>query len=147
MGLLKIAKVPAPFIEPGATVLEAVSIMARERVGAIAIVDIKVDGKVQGIFTERDLMLRVVQKELNPRETKVRDVMTSPVSTASRNTSPSDALALMITRHLRHLPIIGNDGYIEGMLSIRDLLQDKMDDLTRELNSVDQYLLNDGPGG
>lgn len=144
MGLLKLAQVPSAEIEPEATVLDAVVVMSRARVGAVAVVE---RAELQGIFTERDLMLRVVERERDPRATKVREVMTSPVATASDKTPASEALNLMLERHLRHLPILGADGQLLGMLSIRDLLQDKVEHLSRELHSLDQYLLNDGPGG
>ena len=144
MGLLKLAQVPSAEIEPGATVLDAVGVMAQARVGAVAVVE---RAELKGIFTERDLMLRVVHRGCDPRATKVREVMTSPVSTASDKTTFSEALNLMLDRHLRHLPILGGDGQLLGMLSIRDLLQDEMEHLSREIESMDQYLLNDGPGG
>ena len=147
MGLLKMAHVPSAAVEPGAAVLDAVAVMARERVGAVAVVEKVGKGQLLGIFTERDLMLRVVAQDRNPRETLVRDVMTSPVATAFDKTTAAEALTLMLDRHLRHLPIVSNDGRLLGMLSIRDLLEDKVEALTRELNSLDQYLLNDGPGG
>jgi len=144
MGLLKLARVPSAEIEPEATVLEAVGVMAKARVGAVAVVE---RAELQGIFTERDLMLRVVHQERDPSATKVREVMTSPVATASDSMPASEALDFMVERHLRHLPILGNDGQLLGMLSIRNLLQDKVEDLKREIHSMDQYLLNDGPGG
>ena len=144
MGLLRLAQVPSAEIEPGATVLDAVGVMAQARVGAIAVVE---RAELRGIFTERDLMLRVVNRGRDPKATKVQEVMTSPVTTASDKTPFSEALTLMIERHLRHLPILGSDGQLLGMLSIRNLLQDKVEGLTREIESMDQYLLNDGPGG
>ncbi|MBI4465275.1 MAG: CBS domain-containing protein [Acidobacteria bacterium] len=147
MKLLKIAHVPPATVEAGATVFDAVNVMAREQVGAVAVVGKGEKSELQGIFTERDVMLRVVQTERNPRETPVRDVMTSPVETASEETTAAEALTLMLERHLRHLPIMGSDGQLLGMLSIRDLLEEKVENLARELNSLDQYLLNDGPGG
>ncbi|HEV2494828.1 MAG TPA: CBS domain-containing protein [Terriglobia bacterium] len=64
MSLLKIAHVPPATVEPAATVSDAVSVMAREGVGAVAVVEKPGRGEVQGIFTERDVMLRVVQKGL-----------------------------------------------------------------------------------
>jgi CBS domain-containing protein len=144
MGLLKIADVPSAEIGPDSSVMDAVAVMARARVGAVAVVEM---AQLRGIFTERDLMLRVVQQRRDPGLTKVRDVMTSPVATAYDKTPAADAMTLMLDRHLRHLPIIGDGGQLLGMLSIRDLLNDKVEDLKRELNSIDQYLLNDGPGG
>ena len=147
MSLLKIAHVPPATVEPETTVFDAVSLMAREGVGAVAVAEKAGKGELQGIFTERDVMLRVVQRERSPRETQVQDVMTSPVETASEETTASEALALMLERHLRHLPIVGSDGRLLGMLSIRNLLEHQLEDVKRELHSLDQYLLNDGPGG
>jgi CBS domain-containing protein len=144
MGLLKLADVPSAEIGPDNSVLEAVALMSRARVGAVAVVEM---AELRGIFTERDLMLRVVQQRRDPSYTKVREVMTAPVVTAYDKTSAGDAMDLMLGRHLRHLPIVGEGGQLLGMLSIRDLLNDKVEDLKRELNSLDQYMLNDGPGG
>ena len=144
MGLLKIAHVPPAVVEGKATVLEAVQVMAEEGVGAVAVVD---DGKLRGIFTERDVMLRVVLRERRPRETRVEDVMTSPPETTHRDTSPQEALTFMLERHIRHLPIVDEHGTLLGMLSIRNLLEHMVTGLQQELHSLDQYLLNDGPGG
>src|SRR5438552_18605725 len=68
MSLLKIAHVPPATVEPGATVFEAVSVMAREGVGAVAVVEKAAKSQLQGIFTERDVMLRVVQQERKDRK-------------------------------------------------------------------------------
>ncbi len=147
MSLLKIAHVPPAIVDVGDNVFYAIAVMARERVGAVAVVGIAGKTELQGIFTERDVMLRVVQEERNPRGTLVRDVMTSPVETASEKTTATEALALMLDRHLRHLPILGSAGQILGILSTRNLLTNKVEDLENQLNSLDQFLLNDGPGG
>lgn len=147
MSLLKIAHVPPAMVDAGDTVLHAVRVMAEERVGAVAVVDKTQKGDLQGIFTERDLMLRVVQEERNPRETLIRDVMTSPVETASEKTTAAEALTRMLDLHLRHLPILGTEGQLLGILSTRNLLANKVEDLERQLDSMDQFLLNDGPGG
>ena len=147
MSLVRIAHVPAAMVDAGDTVLYAVTVMARERVGATAVVDKTLKGDLQGIFTERDVMLRVVHKERNPRTTLIRDVMTTPVETASEKTTAAEALTLMLERHLRHLPILGSKGQLLGMLSIRNLLMNKVEDLENQLHSLDQFLLNDGPGG
>ncbi len=144
MSLLKIAHVPPATVEPGASVFDAIQLMAREGVGAVGVVE---KGEVRGIFTERDVMLRVVLKDRNPHQTRIADVMTSPVETASDETPSGEALTLMLERHLRHLPVVGSDGRILGMLSIRNLLENQVEDLSRELNALDQYLSNDSPGG
>lgn len=147
MKLLKIAHVPPTIIGPKATVMEAVNAMARDRVGAVAVVEKPGTGRLMGIFTERDLMLRVVQPGRDPRETKVRDVMTAEVKTASEETAASEAMTLMLSLHLRHLPIVGSEGQVLGILSIRDLLENKVDDLSQALDSMEQYITNDSMGG
>lgn len=144
MSLLKIAHVPPAQVESGASVLDAVQVMAEEGVGAVAVVE---NGRLCGIFTERDVMLRVVLRDRHPRNCKVREVMTSPVETIQGETPAEDALNHMLDRHLRHLPIVDENAKVLGMLSIRNLLEHMVEDLTRELHSLDQYLLNDGPGG
>ena len=121
--------------------------MARDRVGAVVVVESPGSGVLKGIFSERDLMLRVVQKGRDPLDTKVRDVMTTDVKTASEDTAASEAMSLMLSLHLRHLPIVGSDHQVLGILSIRDLLESKVDDLSQALDSMEQYITNDSVGG
>jgi len=144
MSLLKIAHVPPANVEMNANVLEAVQVMAEEGVGAVAVVE---NGAVKGIFTERDLMLRVVLRDRDTHKTKISEVMTSPVETATEETPAPEALTHMLDKHLRHLPLVKGDGQLLGMLSIRNLLEHMVEGLTREVESLDQFLLNDGPGG
>lgn len=144
MSLIRIAHVPPATVEPRSSALEAVQVMAEEGVGAVAVVE---DGVVKGIFTERDVMLRVVLRDHDTHSTKMSEVMTAPVETITEDTSAEDALKHMVERHLRHLPIVNKEGKLLGMLSIRNLLEHMVEGLTREVESLDQYLLNDGPGG
>ncbi len=144
MALLKLAHTPPASVPANATALEAVQAMAEEGVGAVAVVE---DGKLRGIFTERDVMLRVVLRGREAKQVRVGDVMTAPVETASDATSAEDALNFMVERHIRHLPIVDAEGKVQGMLSIRNLLETMVENLRQELHSLDQYLLNDGPGG
>jgi len=121
-----------------------VGVMAERGVGAVGVVENRM---FRGIFTERDVMLRVVLRGRDPKLTPVRDVMTAPAETVSEDTTEEAALVQMVERHVRHLPIVAKDGRLQGMLSIRNLLEHRVDELARELHSLDQYLLNDGPGG
>ncbi len=144
MSLLKIAQVPPSVVPPGASVLDALRVMDRDKVGGVAVVE---NGQLRGIFTERDVMLRVALKELSPSETKVGAVMTSPVETTSDDLTEEEALTRMIQQHVRHLPIVGQNGQLLGILSIRNVLEHQVDILSRELHSLGEYLSNDGPGG
>lgn len=144
MALLKAADVPATTVARNATVIEAINAMEQNRVGAVTVVE---QGFLKGIFTERDVMRRVVLAGRNPETTAMAEVMTSPVQTVPADTSPNEALAIMIEKHIRHLPIVDKEGRMLGMLSIRNLLQRRVEDLSHELEAVDAYLAADGIGG
>jgi CBS domain-containing protein len=144
MGLLRIAEVPPPIVEPQVSVIDAVNKMARDRVGAVAVVE---NGELMGIFTERDLMLRVVQPARDAATTLVRDVMTTKVMTITEDTTCEEASTVMLLGHLRHLPIVAGDGKVVGLLSMRALLEERLQDLSQEVSSLEQYMANDGPGG
>jgi CBS domain-containing protein len=144
MALLKVADTPATTVAKNATVIEAVAAMEKNRVGAVAVVE---QGFLKGIFTERDVMLRVVLAKRNPETTTMSEVMTTAVQTVPADTSPNEALTIMVEKHIRHLPITDKEGRILGMLSIRNLLQRRVEDLSHELEAVDAYLTADGIGG
>jgi len=144
MGLLRIARTPLVTVNRLTTVMEAVRTMDRESIGAVAVVD---ENVLAGIFSERDLMLRVVLEKIDPERTQVQEVMTSPVAIISRDSTADDALKLMLERHIRHLPIIDRDGKLAGMISIRNILHDKVEDLTVQLDSLEAYFTADGFGG
>ena len=143
MNLLKIAN-SATSVGPLATVMDGIRAMEEARVGAVLIVD---GDKVKGIFSERDLMLRVILAKKDPETTSISDAMTSPVLTIEKSTAQDDALKLMWDRHVRHLPVVGDSGQVEGVVSIRHLLHEKVESLTQELDSLEAYFSADGIGG
>ncbi len=105
-------------VAASASVAEAVEMMAVREVGAALIMN--EDGLVAGIFTERDLMMRVVRAGLDPRSTPVSLVMTRDVLFVSPGTTLEAALALMYVQRFRHLLVI--DGpKVHGLVSMRDL--------------------------
>ncbi|HEX4997054.1 MAG TPA: CBS domain-containing protein [Terriglobia bacterium] len=128
-----------------ATVLDAIHAMAGAKVGSVVVVDD--DNLVEGIFSERDVMLRVVLEGRDPAQTQVDEVMTSPVVTISSQTSTDDALQLMLHAHIRHLPIVDYRGHVREIVSMRSLLEEKIEDLTVELDSLGSYIAADGIGG
>ena len=144
MGLLKLAQMPLVTVEPQTTVFEAVRMMDRENIGAVAVLE---RGTLVGIFSERDVMLRVVLAGREPARTVIRDVMTSVVDTIPRDPTADEALKLMLEKHIRHLPVITSDGTLAGMLSIRNLLHEKVEELTWQLDSLEAYFTADGAGG
>jgi CBS domain-containing protein len=128
-----------------ASVAEAIHKMLDHHVGAVAVVDS--DYRVAGIFTERDVLRKLSLSRLDPHSTSVRDLMTTPVEMATLGTGAGEALSIMLERHFRHLPVADDSGRLLGILSIRNLLEWRVDDLSRELAALEQYVSNDGPGG
>ncbi len=127
-----------------ASVLDAVRTMEEVQGGACAVTD---GAELVGIFSERDLMIRMVGAGLDPKKTTVRQVMTEHMETVTTETDSSDALSLMVSRHIRHLPVVDEDGNLAGLLSIRNLLQYHVEELVDQLNSLEAYYAADGPGG
>lgn len=144
MDLLKIASVPAATVSPETPVLEAVRLMSDERVGAVAVTR---EGKLTGIFTERDLMIRVVLEGRDPRATSVGDVMTEHPISAKKDMSMGEALQIMTESHFRHLPVVDENDRVLGLLSIRNLLHNRVDKLSQELDSVVAFFTSEGAGG
>jgi CBS domain-containing protein len=128
-----------------ASVAEAIHKMLDHHVGAVAVVD--GDYRVAGIFTERDVLHRLSLSQMDPQTTPVRELMTTPVEMATQHTGTGEALSIMLERHFRHLPVADDSGKLLGVLSIRNLLEWRVDDLSRELESLEHYVSNDGPGG
>lgn len=145
MGVLELCDSDVAAVPLEATVAQAVRLMLQRHVGAVAVIDS--ERRIAGIFTERDVLLKLALSGRDLDHTPVREMMTTPVELASAETTPGEALATMVERHFRHLPVADNDGRVMGMLSIRDLLQWRIDDLSQELDSLEQYVSNDGPGG
>jgi CBS domain-containing protein len=105
-------------VPASATVSEAVAVMAEREVGAVLIMN--EDGLVSGIFTERDVVVRVVQTGRNPATTPISMVMTRDVTFVTPGTTIEAALSLMYVKRFRHLLVI--DGpKVHGLLSLRDL--------------------------
>jgi CBS domain-containing protein len=127
-----------------ASVLDAIYAMAGAKVGSVAVVD---GNYLDGIFSERDVMLRVVAEGRDPRTTMVQEVMTSPVQTIHQRITGDEALRIMVQNHIRHLPVVDQKGHIQAMVSMRSLLEEKIMDLYQQIDSLESYITADGIGG
>ncbi|MBI1739962.1 MAG: CBS domain-containing protein [Acidobacteriales bacterium] len=134
MNILEMCDAEGASVPVEATTEQAIRTMLDRRVGAVAVVD--ENKRVAGIFTERDVLRRLSLSGKDPSQTAVREVMTTPVEMATLDTTPGQALATMVERHYRHLPIVDDDGRLLGMLSIRNVLQARIDTLTRQLDEA-----------
>jgi len=127
-----------------ASVMETVRTMAGAKVGSVLVVD---GNRLVGIFSERDVMLRVVLEGRNPEYTTVEEVMTSSVQTVPPATTADAALRIMHQSHIRHLPVVDDLGHVLAVVSMRSLMQEKIDELNLQLDSLEQYITADGIGG
>lgn len=106
-------------IHPHETVLAATQRMNEHSIGALLVMD---DSEtLVGIFTERDVLRRVVAAELTPSTVLVGDVMTTEVAFCSADTSTEDAQSIFRQNRIRHLPVLDDNGDVVGLISIGDL--------------------------
>lgn len=144
MNLIELARKPVT-VHENTSVIEAAQKMAEKSVGSVEVVS--ANGEMLGIFTERDLMTRVVARRLPLQETIVSRVMTRTVATLPPFGSPDEALQMMILRQIRHLPIVDNTKRLLGVLRFQDLFSHQIDALGTELDSVIARYTTDSPGG
>jgi len=133
MGLLEWCDEGPTTVSVLATVGDAIQAMMDKDVGAVAVVDEQ--GVVAGIFTERDVLAKFALSGRDARTTPVRELMSSIVEMATDETTPAEAFRAMLERHYRHLPVVDDHGKVLGILSIRNILEARIDDLLGQLES------------
>lgn len=122
--------------EMGVTVLEAVRAMVERNIGAVPVVQ---NGKLVGIFSERDLMKRVVVEGRDPRTTRVGDVMTEDPLTVSPDESLETCMLLMRRHGFRHLPVCAGKE-LRGIVSLRDILLHDLNEKDHEVRMMRAYI-------
>jgi CBS domain-containing protein len=101
-----------------ATVLQAVQLMNDHKIGALVVLE---GGRLRGMFTERDVLRRVVGEQRSPTTTLVAEVMTSEVACCTPKTTIEEARTVMKNQRIRHLPVVDGEGGLRGLISIGDL--------------------------
>lgn len=123
-------------VDINATVAEAVHTMNQARIGAVLVTD---QGKLAGIFTERDVLRRVVESHRDAGETPVAEVMTRDVVVLKPGDSVQDAMVLVNSRGCRHLPVMDGDTLL-GMVSVRDLINAVVDGQKHRIAELTEYI-------
>jgi CBS domain-containing protein len=118
------------------TVLDASTLMVDRGIGGVIVME---DGRLAGIFTERDVLRRVVAMQQVPATSPVHEVMTSPVLTVTPETTLEECRALMTDRRIRHLPVI-KDERLVGIVSIGDLVKWKISEVEAEADGLKAYI-------
>ncbi|MEW6092785.1 MAG: CBS domain-containing protein, partial [Chloroflexota bacterium] len=121
---------------PDATVFEALQIMAAKDVGALPVLDGK---KLVGIFSERDYARKVILKGKSSKKIPIREIMSAHLVTISPDQTNEQGLALMTTRHIRHLPVL-QDQKLVGFISIGDLVKSIIDEQKQVIDKLEQHI-------
>ncbi|MHB0948635.1 MAG: CBS domain-containing protein [Gemmatimonadaceae bacterium] len=123
------------------SVLEAARLMNEQGIGGLVVVE---EEELVGVFTERDVLRRVVAERRDPEQTKVRDVMTTNVITCSPGTSLEECRAVMTGKRVRHLPVTGPDGLV-GIVTIGDLLAFEVAEGRDTITQLQHYVFDTRP--
>jgi CBS domain-containing protein len=143
MGLNRLSH-ERPEVTPDVSVRETARIMAESHIGAIAV---RKGASIVGVFSERDLMKRVVAEGRDPAATRVGDVMNTDIVKVYDADSVETAASAMRSHHVRHAVIVDQAEHYLALLSERHLLYDVMNTLEAKVGDLTGYIMTDGPGG
>lgn len=129
-------------IAPTLSIAEAVAEMNRLRIGAIVILE---NGKLAGIFTERDVLRRVVGAGIDPKTVRVTEVMSRDVITVAPEATVEDVAAMFTEKRCRHLPVV-SQGQLVGLISIGDISRWVADHHRAEAEHLRNYIAGGLPG-
>lgn len=123
-------------IDVAETVLTAATLMNSRGIGGLIVVD---GTRVAGMFTERDILKRVVAEKRDPARTPIHEVMTTPVAFCRRETSLVECRTVMTERRIRHLPVMDDSG-VCGIVTIGDLLVHEVTDREATIQYLSEYI-------
>jgi CBS domain-containing protein len=124
-------------VHPEVTVLEATRLMNQHKIGSLVVLE---DGRVVGMFTERDVLTRVVSQELPPAAVRVKQVMTHQVHTCRAGDDIDEVSRTMRDHHIRHVPVVDKSGALVGLISIGDLNAFHASRQEAHINFLNEYV-------
>jgi CBS domain-containing protein len=124
-------------IRPDATIADAVDMLNRERIGALVVSED--GGSVDGVLSERDIVIALGDRSEDLLARTVEEVMTRNVITCDPNDTVGELMAEMTNRRIRHLPVV-KDGRLRGIVSIGDLVKNRLDEVEFEANSLRTFI-------
>ena len=123
-------------ISPDASVLDAITLMADRSIGSLLVMQ---GDELKGIVTERDYARKVIVKGRSSESTRVADIMSTEVVTATAEQTVKKCMELMTNRRIRHLPVV-DGGKVVGVISIGDLVQAIIAEQQEEIEQLESYI-------
>ncbi|MBU0657001.1 MAG: CBS domain-containing protein [Gammaproteobacteria bacterium] len=123
-------------VDPQATVIEAVKVMAEKRVGALLVLE---GGKLKGVISEQDYTRKIVLHDRNAEDMRVAEVMTRPVFCIRPDQPIQEGMAIMTEKRIRHLPVMEGDELV-GLVSIGDLVKEVISEQQFMIEQLVSYI-------
>ena len=123
-------------VEPKATIFKALEIMSEKKIGALLVME---DGKLTGIFSERDYARKVILKGKSSKETPVGELMTKKVFYMDPQKTINDCMAMMTAKRIRHVPVI-EDNQVVGIVTIGDVVNQIISEQEVTINHLENYI-------
>jgi len=124
-------------VGPDASVQEALDLLREHNVGALLVMEM--DGKVNGILSERNIVRKVSWQDKSAEQTRVREIMTGKVFYVEASQSVEECMALMNEKNIRHLPVY-DKGILLGLISVRDVLRAVISEQQILLTHLEKYI-------
>jgi len=125
------------WVDQESTVFEALGLLAKHDIGALLVM---AGDKPVGIFSERDYARKVILHGRSSKDTPVREVMSETIIYVSLTETVEDCMAIMTDRHIRHLPVLDENGAVAGFLSIGDLVKETISEQTFIIGQLEHYI-------
>ena len=124
-------------IGPQASIEEALRLMAERRIGALTVLE---EGRIAGIFSERDFARQIIAEDAISLKTPVREAMTHPVLYIEPDQSIEDCMKLMTARRIRHVPVLEGERLV-GLISIGDVVKELISEKDTQIKQLENYIL------
>jgi len=129
-------------VAPAVKVIDAVRTMNKHHIGSLLVIE---NTKIVGVFSERDVLTRIVDAGRDPLTTAIKDVMTSTIVVVDPSMKVTDAMALITEKRCRHLPVMEN-GELKGLVSIGDLTRWVTRNQESHIQNLVNYITGKYPG-